>query len=288
MSTRAPAPRGQIDSPGNDRLKRVRRLRRARERDREQAFVIEGYRELARAVDAGITLVELFVCPRHWTGRNEQALVDGIAGDAVIVSALSARAFAAIATQDRPDGLVAIARRPDLSLARQPAVVSDSLFVVAQGVERPGNLGTIVRACVAADVSGLILCDPQVDAFHPDVVRASVGTLFSLPLSSVTTSAFAGWARANRVRVTVTTPQAERYYWQADVLGPSALVVGSEKRGVDAAMLAAADERVRIPMSDRIDSVNVAVATSVVVFDAVRARRQAGGQGGTAPPARRP
>jgi TrmH family RNA methyltransferase len=267
-------PGQRIESPANERLKRVRRLRRSRERNRVQTLVIEGYRELFRAAEAGLRPDEVFVCPQRWTGRNERALVERLARQpGVHISTLSVRAFDSIATQDEPDGLLAVAPRPDVGLSRQPAVGSDSLFVVAESVERPGNLGTIIRTCVAADVSGLIVCDPQVDALAPEVVRASVGTVFGLPLSSVSTTEFVDWARAHGVRLVVTTPDAQAYYWQADVAGPTALVVGSEKRGVSAAMQAAADDLVRIPMSPRIDSINVGVATGVVVFDAVRARR---------------
>lgn len=276
-ATGAPAelPAGpRIDSPANEALKRVRKLRRARERARESAFLVEGFRELSRAVEGGIGLEALFVCPDRWTGRSEPALVHQVASAGTRISVLSLRAFESIAIQDDPDGLLAVASRPDVSLRQQPAVAIGALFVAAEGIERPGNLGTIVRACVAADVSGLILCDPQVDVFHPEVVRASVGTLFSLPLSVVPTGEFVGWARSAGVRLVVTTPAANDYYWQADVCGSTALVVGSEKRGVGEAMLAGADQLVRIPMSDRIDSINVGVAAGVVLFDAVRARVQ--------------
>lgn len=269
----------RIDSAVNDRLKAVRRLVKARERRREGLFVIEGFRELWRAVDGGLVIRDLFVAPSDWTGRHEAGLVDEIAdadGGGARISVVSSKAFASIATQDAPDGLLGVAEIPAVDLSRQPDVQPDSLFVVVEGIERPGNLGTIARTAVAADVSGLILCDPQVDAFHPEVVRASVGTLFTLPLSVVGVPELVTWARTNGIRLVVTTPDTDDLYFDTDVTGPVAVVVGSEKNGITDAMRAAADILVRIPMSEAIDSINVGVATGIMLFDVVRARRQAG------------
>jgi len=269
----------RIDSAVNDRLKAVRRLVKARERRREGLFVIEGFRELWRAVDGGLVIRDLFVAPSDWTGRHEAGLVDEIAdadGGGARISVVSSKAFASIATQDAPDGLLGVAEIPAVDLSRQPDVQPDSLFVVVEGIERPGNLGTIARTAVAADVSGLILCDPQVDAFHPEVVRASVGTLFTLPLAVVGVPELVTWARTNGIRLVVTTPDTDDLYFDTDVTGPVAVVVGSEKNGITDAMRAAADILVRIPMSEAIDSINVGVATGIMLFDVVRARRQAG------------
>ena len=266
----------RIDSAANDRLKAVRRLVKARDRRREGLFVIEGFRELRRAVDGGLVIRDVFVATSDWTGRQEAGLVDEIVGGGARISVLSSKAFASIATQDAPDGLLGVADIPAVDLSVQPNVQADSLFVVVEGIERPGNLGTIARTAVAADVSGLILCDPQVDAFHPEVVRASVGTLFTLPLSVVGVPELVTWARANGIRLIVTTPATDELYFDADVSGPVAVVVGSEKNGITDAMRAAADVLVRIPMSDAIDSINVGVATGIVLFDVIRARRRAG------------
>ncbi|HEY8790704.1 MAG TPA: RNA methyltransferase [Actinopolymorphaceae bacterium] len=266
----------RIDSAANDRLKAVRRLVKARDRRREGLFVIEGFRELRRAVDGGLVIRDVFVATSDWTGRQEAGLVDEIVGGGARISVLSSKAFASIATQDAPDGLLGVADIPAVDLSVQPNVQADSLFVVVEGIERPGNLGTIARTAVAADVSGLILCDPQVNAFHPEVVRASVGTLFTLPLSVVGVPELVTWARANGIRLIVTTPATDELYFDADVSGPVAVVVGSEKNGITDAMRAAADVLVRIPMSDAIDSINVGVATGIVLFDVIRARRRAG------------
>lgn len=268
--------RAVISSPTNDKLKQARRLRRSRHRASENAFLIEGYRELARAVDGGIAVRDLFTCPQLWTGRNEQGLTDLVESRGGRISVLTERAFDSLAGQETPDGVLGVAEMPDVGLDRQADVFSaptQPLFMVVEGIERPGNLGMIARTCAGTGVSGLIVCDPQVDPFHPQVVRASVGTLFSLPLSVVRTRQFLAWVRDQSVRLVVSSPAAERSYDQAVVTDATALVVGSEKSGVTDDLRDAADELVSLPMSGGVDSVNVAVAAGVLVFDALRQRR---------------
>jgi len=264
-----------ISSPSNDKLKQARRLRRSRHRATDHAFLIEGYRELARAVEGGIAIRDLFTCPQLWTGRNEQGLADLVERRGARISVLTERAFASLAGQETPDGLLGVAEAPDVGLDRQESAFTASgqpLFLVVEGIERPGNLGTIARTCAGTGVSGLIVCDPQVDPFHPEVVRASVGALFSLRLSVASTREFLVWARNQAVRVVVASPAAELSYDRADVSAATALVVGSEKSGVTDELLDAADELVSLPMSGGVDSVNVAVAAGVLVFDALRQR----------------
>ena len=271
--------RAVISSPANDKLKQARKLRRSRHRASDHAFLIEGYRELARAVEGGIAIRDLFTCPDLWTGRNEQGLTDLVESRGGRISVLTERAFASLAGQETPDGVLGIAETPDVGLDRQDEAFTapgQPLFLVVEGVERPGNLGTIARSCAGTGVSGLIVCDPQVDPFHPEVVRASVGALFVLRLSVVSTREFLVWARDQAVRVVVASPAAELSYDRAHVAGATALVVGSEKSGVTDELRDAADELVSLPMSGGVDSVNVAVAAGVLVFDALRQR--AGGE----------
>jgi RNA methyltransferase, TrmH family len=268
--------RAVISSPANEKLKQARRLRRSRHRAGENAFLIEGYRELARAVEAGIVVRDLFTCPEIWTGRNEQGLTDLVQSRGGRISELTKRAFTSLADQENPDGVLGVAEVPGVGLDRQDtalAAATAPLLLVVEGIERPGNLGTIARTCAGTGVSGLIVCDPQVDPFHPEVVRASVGALFSLSLSVVHSRDFLAWARDHRVRLVVSSPAAELSYDDADVTGATALVVGSEKFGVSDDMLQAADELVSLPMSGDVDSVNVAVAAGVLLFDAIRQRR---------------
>lgn len=260
-----------ITSSANERLKRLRKLRKRRARDDEGVFVVEGYRQVKRAVEGGVEVTELFVCPELFQGENEAAV---IAAASAPVTEVAPKAFGDIATRDRPDGLLAVARQFDTSLDRQHPTDSGALILVAEGVERPGNLGTMLRAASAAGVTGFIAADPQTDVFAPEVVRASVGALFLQPVSVASAADAAAWLKGHGLQIVTASPDAHLTYWDVDLTMRTAVVVGSEQHGVTPLWFDAADAAVRIPMVGPVDSLNVAVAASVVLFDAVRQRRQ--------------
>ena len=260
-----------ISSSANERLKAVRRLRARRHREATGLFVAEGQRQLRRALAAGAGVREVLAAPELYLSPADAALVDRAERRGARVVELSAAAYTAVAGQARPDGVLAVVERPatslaDLELGRAP------LVLVAEAVERPGNLGTIVRSACGAGATGLVLADGRTDVFHPETVRGSVGTIFDLPLAEAPSPLALAWLRAHDVRVVVATPDAERPYWNADLAGPAALVVGNERTGVSETWLEAADEAVAIPMPGPADSLNVAVAAAVVLFEAARQR----------------
>ena len=257
-----------ITSASNERLKRVKRLRKRRDRDDEGVFVIEGYREVKRAAEAGIVIEELYIAPELFLGENERDLIAAITEAATPPAAheVQPKAFGAITARDRPDGLLAVARKFDASLA---AITDTGLILVAEGVERPGNLGTMIRTACAAGVTGIIAVDPQTDVFAPEVVRASVGTLFAQPIAVATAAETIAFLRNRSTPIVTASPEGDREYWDVDLAGPVAIVVGSEQHGVTPQWFEAARATVRIPMAG-VDSVNVAAAAAVLLFDAVR------------------
>ena len=178
----------------NAGVKRVVRLRRRRARDRERAFLIEGYRELLRAVEAGLPLESVYHCPAFYLGSNEPALLDRACREcgAELVPTDDA-VFAKLSYRDRPDGLLAVAPMPEWTLQRLPAPPADPLYVVATAIEKPGNLGTLLRTADAVGAAALIVCDPVTDLFNPNVVRASVGTLFTVPAAQAGAEATRRW-----------------------------------------------------------------------------------------------
>ena len=260
----------------NAGVKRVVRLRRRRARDRERAFLIEGYRELLRAVEAGLPLESVYHCPAFYLGSNEQAVLDRACREcgAELVPTDDA-VFAKLSYRDRPDGLLAVAPMPEWALQRLPAPPADPLYVVATAIEKPGNLGTLLRTADAVGAAALIVCDPVTDLFNPNVVRASVGTLFTVPAAQADAEVTRRWLAARGVRTVVTTPAAERCYTDHDLTGAVAVVLGNEQFGLDEAWLRGADAAVSIPMLGRADSVNVAMAGAALLFEALRQRRQA-------------
>ena len=252
----------------------MRRL--ARRRD-PRVFLAEGHRQLRRALEARTTLRAVYAAPDLFLGRADAALVALAERRGADVVELGPAAFRSISCGPRPDGLLAIVERWPTGLRSLPTGGSP-LLLVAQGVERPGNLGTIVRTACSSGATGLVTCDPRTDVFHPDTVRGAVGTLFHLPVAECGTDEALPWLRERGLRIVVATPGGERAHWEADLTGPVALVVGSERHGVSDTWLDAAGETIAIPMPGPSDSLNVAVAAGIVLFEAVRQRSARGAQ----------
>jgi TrmH family RNA methyltransferase len=269
----APEP---ITSPANPRIKHLVRLRERRERDRSGLFLVEGYRELRRALEAGIELTELYSCPDLYLGENEGALLEAAARAGAEVVTVAEVPFRKASYRDRPEGLLGVARQFPTGLERlRPG--PDPLLLVVEAIEKPGNLGTMLRTAEAAGAAAVVVCDPATDPFNPNVVRASLGTLFSVPLVVGDTPGAIARLRALGIRTVATTPSASLAHWGADLTGPLAVVVGSEQYGLSAAWLEAADQRVIIPMPGSVDSLNAAMAAGIVLFEAVRQRAVARG-----------
>jgi RNA methyltransferase, TrmH family len=265
-----PVTRTSITSTRNPQLKAVRRLRRSRIREREGVFIAEGRRQLECALAAGVRVRQVYAAPSLYLGAGDAALVRRAALCGAEIVELGAGAFESITGQARPDGIVAVVERPHTDLDRLP---THSLLLVAAGIERPGNLGTIIRTAESAGAAGIVVCDPVTDVFHPETVRGSVGTVFNLPLAQAGSADTLRWLARHRLRVVVATPDGERPLWSADyTAGGLAIVIGGERYGVDDQWVAAAHETVSIPMLGRGDSLNVAVAAGVVLFEAVRQR----------------
>jgi TrmH family RNA methyltransferase len=184
---------------------------------------------------------------------------------------LTKDAFAKVAYRERPDGLLAVAPQWKRALA-DLALPAEPLLLVVEAIEKPGNLGTILRSADAAGCDAVIVCDPVTDIFNPNVVRASTGVLFSVPLAVEESARVLAWLREKKIRAIATTPAAEKIYTDADLRGPLAVVMGSEQFGLSEFWLKNCDLSVRIPMAGQADSLNVAMATIIALFEAVRQR----------------
>ena len=260
--------RHSITSVSNARLKAIRRLRR---RGGDGVFLVEGYRQLLHALERRAEVLEVYAAPRLFLGTAERPLLERAEAAGAEIVEVGEEAFASIAGRARPDGLLALVRRwpamlVDLTLPRAP------LVLVADSIERPGNLGTIVRTACGAGADAVVACGACADLFHPDTVAGSVGALFHVPVARASVAEALDWTGAHGFRLVVASPGAGRRYWECDVDGPLALVVGSERHGVSKPFLDAADDVVEIPMGRGVDSLNVAVATGVVLFEIARRR----------------
>jgi TrmH family RNA methyltransferase len=258
-----------ITSATNPRVKRLVALRRRRARDEEGVSLVEGYEELDLALSAGVVPLEVYHCP-ELSPPDNRGLEARL--DVTSVTRLSRAAFEKAAYREGPDGWLAVVPRVETGLADIP--LGDNPLVVACGsVEKPGNLGSILRTADAAGATAVVSVDPVTDWSNPNVVRNSKGAVFSVPVASATTPEFLAWAGAAGLRVVATTPDTADYVTDLDLSGPTAILVGAEKHGLSTELLAAADARAKLPMYGRVDSLNVAVSAAIVVYEAVRQRR---------------
>ena len=273
------APVELITSLQNPRVKQLVKLRDRRPRDEAGVFLVEGYRQIRRALEKSVTLTELYICPEWYLGDqgNEPALIEQARAAGAKVFQLTKDAFAKVAYRERPDGLLAVAPQWRKTLADLGALLKPEPFLlVVEAIEKPGNLGTILRSADAAGVDALIVCDPVTDLFNPNVVRASTGVLFSVPVIIAASGEVRVWLRERRIRAVATTPSATDLYTDTDLRGPLAIVMGSEQYGLSDFWLREADARVLIPMAGQADSLNVAMATIITLFEAVRQRSAKG------------
>jgi len=222
------------------------------------------------ACAAGAEVRELYVAPDLLAGGCDADVVAAAERCGAEVVEVGTEAFASL-TQRRPDGLLAVVRRPSTALeAFEPP--HNPLVAVAVAIERPGNLGAIVRTACAAGADALLVADPRTDVFHRDAIRGSVGAVFRLPCVSASTERALGWLCEREIRIVATTPDATTPYWAPSYEGAVAVAFGSERHGLPGVWLEAAAERVVVPAHGPVDSLNVAVAAGVVLCEAARAR----------------
>jgi TrmH family RNA methyltransferase len=260
-----------ISSLSNPRVKTAVRLRQRSHRDELGLMLIEGYREIKRALDNRHFPVELFVCRELFQGENEDALIQRCRDAKAEILECTPPVFTKMTYRERPEGLLAVAPQVKRSLDSLK-LPSPALLVVAESIEKPGNLGTILRSSDAAGVHAVIVCDRCTDINNPNVVRASIGTLFSLPVVETTSAEALAWLAKHQVQIVAATPHAEKVYTQADFRKSTALVLGTEQYGLSPKWLEQASEKVRIPMLGQSDSLNVASAATILLYEAVRQR----------------
>ncbi len=265
-----------IKSLQNPRVKNVVKLRDRRHRDQTGRFLIEGYRELSRALAREVPVREIYFSPDWFLGENEGPLLQRAGESGIEVVELSKEAFQKCSYRDRPDGLIGVAEQHRLHLA--DLKLGDNPFLlICEKIEKPGNLGTLLRGADAAGIDAVIVCDPVTDIFNPNVVRASTGVLFSIPVVVTSREKLITFCRDRKVRTVATTPDTDLLYTEADLRGPVAILMGSEQYGLTPEWLEAADVKIRLPMAGQADSLNVAMAAIITLFEAVRQRQSPSG-----------
>lgn len=253
-------PEFDITSAANERIKRLVRLRDRRHRDEEQVFIVEGQRLLDRALAAGLEPYEVYL---------DGSVGYSGPGDVVMVEP---DALARASYRNRSQGVIAVIPHfpTDLSAITMP---SPALALMAESIEKPGNLGAMLRTADAVGADVMIAIGDGVDPFNPNVVRASIGALFTVPLEVTTLAPLARWLAERGLTVVAASPDAPPLYWDADLSGAVAILVGSEAFGLSDDALGMAAETVRIPMSGGSDSLNASVSLALLAYEARRQRR---------------
>lgn len=263
-----------ITSAANERVKNVLSLYNRRDRDRENLFIIEGFREAFRAVQGGVQIVELFFCKKLFLGTHEGDLLDTCQERGATLIELPEVLFRKVSYRDRPDGIIAVAQKMnyDLSSIALSWKSGVPLVVIAEAIEKPGNLGTIIRSSDAAGVDLVIVANACTDIYNPNVVRASVGTLFTLPVVEATNEEALSFCKKQSLQMIATVPDGAFVYTDVPMTGPLGIVVGTEQLGLSSFWKNECHSRVKIPMHGVADSLNVATATTLFLFEAARQR----------------
>ncbi len=266
-----------ITGTANPEVKALYALHKRSERDERGLFLIEGYRAITRALEVGFKLEALYYAPEWYLGENEPAVVERAHDIGVNTVRLGKEALAKAAYRDRPEGLLAVGRQWHTALA-ELKLPKDPFLIVVESIEKPGNLGTILRSADATGAVAVIICDPVTDLFNPNVVRASTGVMFKVPTAITTTPETIKFLHENNIQSTAAIVQATKNYTEVDYTKPTAIIMGSEQFGLSPAWQQAADQPVRLPMLGLADSLNVSAATVVMAYEVVR-QRTAGQRG---------
>ncbi len=255
----------RISSLQNARIKHIAKLRDdAGQRKKDGLMLVEGQDEINLARAAGHAPLTILTSPELVMGAPQ--------GSAAEVLEVTPTIFKKLSFRQNPDGWLAVFRVPAAKL-EDLSLVGDALLIVVESVEKPGNLGAILRTCDAAGVDGVIVCDPRADIYGPNVVRASRGTVFTVPIAVAPGPEVRSFLRARGIRIAAASPAAQVVYTREDLRGPLAIAVGTEDRGLSESWMTEADVVLQIPMRGKINSLNVSVAAALLLFEAVRQRQ---------------
>lgn len=259
-----------ITSSQNPKIKLLLQLQqKSSERRKAGLFVVEGRRELMHCLETGFDIACVFWCPAVEVGTEPlPALPDGVR-----VFEVSKAVYEKVAYRGSTEGIIAEVRIRQLSLTdlRLP---EPPLVVVLERVEKPGNLGAVLRSADAAGVDAVIVCDPLTDLYNPNLIRSSVGAFFSVPCVACTSEACITFLKQRGIQILTAQLQDSRLYYDTDMRRPTAIVMGTEATGLTSQWREAADAHIRIPMLGRIDSLNVSVSAAVLMYEAVRQREK--------------
>lgn len=257
----------QITSLQNNKVKQLVLLQqKSSERRKTGLFVVEGRRELEHCMEAGYTIDSIFYCPQL---LSEETLTSDFLHHTSYE--VTKEVYDKIAYRGSTEGVIAVVRSRQMTLADLPEQECP-LYVVLERVEKPGNLGAVLRSADAAHADAVIVCDPLTDLYNPNLIRSSIGAIFSVPCVACTSEECISFLKSRGVRILTAQLQDSHLYYDTDMRCATAIVMGTESTGLTDTWRRAADAHIRIPMLGRLDSLNVSVSAAILLFEAVRQR----------------
>jgi RNA methyltransferase, TrmH family len=256
-----------ITSPQNPKIKNIIALEKSRERKEQEVFIVEGFKELSLAVEGKYTFESLFFCP----SIIDESQLTKLNVDESVLIPVHESVFQKIAYRETTGGVIGIARQKKHSLEKI-SLSANPLILVIESVEKPGNLGALLRTADAAGVDAVVICDPNTDFYNPNVIRSSVGCIFTNQLASGTSEEAIAWLKENNIKIFCTYLRASKPYHLIDYSSSCAIIMGTEATGLSDVWPNNSDANIIIPMQGKIDSMNVSTAAAVVIFEAKRQR----------------
>ncbi|MFH4967394.1 RNA methyltransferase [Gaetbulibacter sp. M240] len=258
-----------ISSTQNSYIKQLVQLRdKSREREKKGLFLIEGQRELGLALKGGYSLEKVLFCPDIVSLETLTTFIPVM----VEIIEISSEVYRKLAYRDSTEGLIAVANSKELEIEDLELITENPLILVAEATEKPGNIGALLRTADAAGVDAVIIANPKTDMYNPNIIRSSVGGLFTNNIATGSTENIISFLKAQNISIYCAALQASKSYDSQNFLNPSAIVVGTEATGLSEAWLKASSQNIIIPMQGEIDSMNVSVAAGILIFEARRQR----------------
>ena len=261
-----------IESLQNPRVKSAIKLRKSKIRRETESTLVEGYREILRATESGWKFKELYFCPELFIDPGAAELASQLQATDLPLFKCTESVFRKMSYRETPDGLMALSplvgkKLCDLELPKCP------LILIAENLEKPGNLGTILRTADASGVDAVIACTPKTDLNNPNTIRASIGSLFFVPVAEAGIEETMEWLKKHQIQSIAALPDAPKEYTRINMQSGSAIIVGAEDEGLSTAWKESSDVQVSIPMMGRNDSLNVSTAAAILLYEALRQRR---------------
>ncbi len=258
-----------ITSTSNPIVKELKSLQKVKERRSHGVFIIEGLKEIEKAILSDYQLNSVYYCPDIISKDHIDNMLGGL--HKITIEEISTKVYNQIAYRENSGGLI-ICAQPKTTELSDLKISDNPLIIVAESVEKPGNLGALLRTADAAGVNGVIVCDPHTDIYNPNVIRSSIGSVFTTPLVLSDSSTTIEWLKSNGIQLFCAALSASKPHYEIDFTVPSAIVMGTESTGLTSEWLKTSDQNIIIPMHGAVDSMNVSTSAAVIIFEAIRQR----------------